>query len=127
LDQLATRLVVAATRVQTPLALAGLIMIVLYAISSQMLHLDIFTNVGGSGTIQILDGLLQKIFILAIVSLFFAFVSYIASLYLRHRLAPKTSNLELIDARLDADSSKYTTATEEDRPNIIRPQQVDRQ
>jgi hypothetical protein len=120
MDQLSSRLVAAATRVQSPLALAGLIMIVLYAISSQVLRLDIFANVGGAGTVQIIDGLLQKLFVLAIVSLCFAFFSYIATVLLRHRLPLKASNLEIIDARLDAGSSDYASLDEKDRSVIRR-------
>lgn len=119
MDHLSPRLVAAATRVQTPLALAGLIMIVVYAISSQVLRLNIFTNVGSAGTLQIIDGLLQKLFVLAIVSLCFAFFSYMVTAFLRHRLPPKTSNLELIDARLDAESSHYSSS-EENGHSVIR-------
>lgn len=120
LDQLSSRLVAAATRVQSPLALAGLIMIVLYAISSQILRLDIFTNVGGAGTLQIVDGLLQKLFVLAIVSLCLATVTYMVTVFLRHRLPAKTSSLELIDARLDTGSSNYESENEKDREVIRR-------
>jgi hypothetical protein len=120
LEQLTTRLVAIATRVQTPLALAGLIVIVLYAIFSQILRLDIFANVGGNGTLQLVSDVLQKLFILAIVSLCLGVASYLLGLYLRSRLPEKASNLTLIDERLDTDSSDYVDTEPGTSSNIIR-------
>jgi hypothetical protein len=124
LEQLTARLAAIASRVQTPLALAGIIMVVLYAISSQILRLDIFSNIGGPGTLQLLDGLLQKLFVLAILSLVFAAIAYVAGLYVRHRPAPRKSNLELIDARLDDSSSNYKSRPNPKGRPIIRSRKV---
>ncbi|WP_457825636.1 hypothetical protein, partial [Staphylococcus aureus] len=70
--------------------------------------------------LQIVDGLLQKLFVLAIVSLCLATVTYMVTVFLRHRLPAKTSSLELIDARLDTGSSNYESENEKDREVIRR-------
>jgi len=123
MDQLLSRLLDAVPKIRTPLVLAGVVMLVLYAILSQILHLDIFANVGSSGTIQLIGGLIQKLFILAITSLVLGVLSYLATLYFRHR--SKRSKLELIDSRLDPDSSNYVVAEKKNSSDVIRRRERD--
>jgi hypothetical protein len=95
-------------------------MIVLYAVARQVLQMNIFANVGGSGTLQIVDGLLQKTFVLAITALCLAVLAYVANLFVRHRLPSKKSRVELIDATLDRSSSEYKSIQEDGHSKIRR-------
>jgi hypothetical protein len=120
MDGFSPRLAALATRIQTPLGLAGLALIVLYALVSQVLKLDIFDKVGGSGTLQIMNNLLDKLFYLAVSSLVLAGLTYIANLYFHTRPPARRSKLELIDARLDENSSEYVNGDQVGHRRVIR-------
>lgn len=56
------------SRVKTPLTLAGLAVIVLYLLYSQVLELDIFSTLGEDATSGLLTRLIDYVFYLAIVA-----------------------------------------------------------
>lgn len=111
-----SRLVAVGTKIQTPLGLAGAVVVVLYATLSQILKLDIFSNIGSDGTFAFLSTLLNYLFYLAILSIILAVFSYVLALWMRLRPPPRLSNLELIHGGLDRGSSDYVT-DDEDSPN----------
>ena len=67
-------------RVRTPLALAGLVIIVLYALYKQILEMDIFTKVGSDETFMLVDRVLLYLFILAATSAILGGIGYILSI-----------------------------------------------
>ena len=104
-----SRLVAIGAKIKTPLGLAGVVIIVFYALINQILKLDIFSNIGSSATFQLIDSLLTYLFYLALVSVALAIVAYLAALRMRLQPSPRRSRLELVDANLDRDSSDYVT------------------
>jgi hypothetical protein len=119
-DALTTRLAAIATRIQTPLGIAGLALVILYAIGRQILQMKIFDNLGASNTFLVVEGLLQKLFYLALISLFLGVATYIANIYLQSRLPRRRSKLELINAELDKTSSDYVADPGAGRTTVIR-------
>lgn len=115
-----TRLSSIAIRAKTPLGLAGIVMGVFYALVSQVLRLDIFENLGSAGTTQVINGLLDKLFYLAIASLVLAACAYCLGLYLRSHPPRRRSSLELITAGLDEKESEYTAAKNAAGRSVIR-------
>lgn len=98
-----------ANRVKTPLALAGLIIVVLYAIFQQILALDIFSRLESGPTLNLLQSILNKIFWLALTSLILGVASYLIPLVLR-LVGEKYSSVTLLDASLDPVDSPYDGA-----------------
>jgi hypothetical protein len=123
MNPLSLRIASVATRIQTPLALAGFALFVLYGLATQVLKLNVFSNIGGANTMLLLNGLLNKLFILALTSLAFAAVAFLANTYLRAR-GLKSSHLELVDARLDAQSSDYVQRVSDDGAFVVQPKPV---
>ena len=66
-----------ASKVGTPLALAGIIVIVLYALFKQVLALKLFTPIGAGPTSRFLQNVLNKLFWLALIALILGVASYI--------------------------------------------------
>lgn len=67
-------------RVRTPLALAGLVVVVLYALYRQILGMDIFTRIGSGETFVLVDRVLLYLFILAVFAVALGAVGYILSI-----------------------------------------------
>ena len=66
-----------ASKVGTPLALAGIIVIILYALYKQVLALKLFTRIGADPTSRLLQNVLNKLFWLAIIALILGVTSYL--------------------------------------------------
>ena len=58
-----------ASKVGTPLALSGIIIIVLYALYKQVLALKLFAPIGAGPTSRLLQNVLNKLFWLALIAL----------------------------------------------------------
>jgi hypothetical protein len=67
-------------RVRTPLALAGLVVVVLYGLYKQILGSDILTKVGQDQTFVLLDRILFYLFILAVTAVLLGAVGYLFSI-----------------------------------------------
>lgn len=96
-----------ANKVKTPLALSGLVVIVLYLIVKQILSLNVFSNIGSSSTFILLQNILDKVFWLAVITIFLGIGSYIFSTVLSHKVASRSSNVELVDARVNPEQDGY--------------------
>jgi hypothetical protein len=66
-------------RVRTPLTLAGLVVIVLYALYKQILGMDIFAKVGEDQTFILVNHVLLYLFILAVIAVVLGAVGYLFS------------------------------------------------
>jgi hypothetical protein len=75
-----------ANKVKTPLSLAGITIIVLYAIYRQILSLDIFENIGQDSTFILLQNILDKLFWLALISILLGVFSYLVTIILNRKL-----------------------------------------
>jgi len=65
------------SKVGTPLALAGIIVIVLYALYKQVLALKLFVPIGVGPTARLLQNVLNKLFWLALIALVLGVASYL--------------------------------------------------
>ena len=111
-----------AEKVKTPLALSGLVIIVLYLIFKQVLSLNVFSNIGSSNTFVLLQNLLSMVFWLAILSIVLGVGSYILAMVLKHRIDPRSSNVQLIDSRLDPHDSPYDEVIVKEK-RLVRPKE----
>ncbi len=84
-----TNLIKIATRIATPLSLASAIIMVLYLLYRLVLGLDIFTTLAENNTFLLLNSIVDKVFILAVVGLVLGIGSY----SLHHYLPPKKQGL----------------------------------
>jgi hypothetical protein len=64
-------------KVKTPLTLAGLVVIVLYGLYSQLLRTNVLTPLSGDSTFIIVRDFIRYIFWLAIVAVVLGIVSYV--------------------------------------------------
>ena len=64
-----------ALKIRTPLALAGLVIIIFYAIYKEVLSLNIFANVGGNSTFLIIENIIDKVFWLTVLALVLGVIS----------------------------------------------------
>jgi len=67
-------------RLRTPLALAGLVVLVLYGIYKQILEMDVFTRVGENETFVLLGNVFFYLFVLAIFSVILGGLGYFLSI-----------------------------------------------
>ena len=102
-----------ALKIRTPLALAGLVIIIFYAIYKEVLSMNIFANVGGNSTFLIIENIIDKVFWLAVIALVLGVISYLVTYFLSYRNKSLSSNVSLIDASLDQHSSPYQQQTED--------------
>jgi hypothetical protein len=102
-----------AVKIRTPLALAGLVIVIFYAIYKEVLSLNIFANVGGNSTFLIIENIIDKVFWLAMVALVLGVISYLVPYFLSYRNKSLSSNVSLIDASLDQHNSPYQQYTED--------------
>ena len=75
--------VLEATR--TPLALAGLVVVVLYGIYSQILRMGIFSQVGADQTFSIVNQIALYLFWLAVLAIVLGGVGYFRSALTKRR------------------------------------------
>jgi hypothetical protein len=100
-------------KIRTPLALAGLVIIIFYAIYKEVLSLNVFANVGGNFTFIIIENIIDKVFWLAVLALVLGVISYLFTYLLSYKSKSLSSNVSLIDASLDQHSSPYQQYTED--------------
>jgi hypothetical protein len=97
-----------AAKVRTPLTLAGVAFVILYKLYDRVLSLNIFSALGESGTRAVIEKLLDKVFVLAIIALCLGVVSYLLTFFFKPKSAPLKSDVHLLDASLDSTSREYT-------------------
>jgi len=102
-----------ALKIRTPLALAGLVIIIFYAIYKEVLSLNIFSNVGANSTFLIIENIIDKVFWLAVLALVLGVISYLFTYLLSYKSKSLSSNVSLIDASLDRRRSPYQQHTED--------------
>ena len=88
-------------RIRTPLTLAGLVVLILYALYRQVLNLQIFSQVNSDQTFALIDTIVRSVFWLALVALVLGILSYVISILLRHKYPGMNSDVEIIDQRVD--------------------------
>lgn len=88
-----------ATKIGTPLSLASLIVVILYLIYRTALELPIFSNLTESSTFTLLNSIVNKVFILALIALVLGVISYLYSQYLHkfYSVSKKRSDVKLVD------------------------------
>jgi sterol desaturase/sphingolipid hydroxylase (fatty acid hydroxylase superfamily) len=97
MSDLLNRLAKVAVAARTPLGLAGLALVLTYALAKEALQLKIFANVGGDNTYRLLNMFLQGLFVIAIVSIVLAMLGYLFSTYWDRR-SHLRSEVSLVDA-----------------------------
>src|SRR5262245_41591364 len=78
-------------RIRTPLTLAALVVIVLYAIFKAVIFLDIFESVGSQGTLILIGSVINKLFYLALVAIVLSVGAYVFSLFVSRDHSKKTN------------------------------------
>src|SRR5438128_1542812 len=81
-----------ASKVGTPLALAGIIVIVLYALYKQVLALKLFAPIEAGPTARLLENVLNKLFWLALLALILGVASYIVTALFPHSTSTSSSS-----------------------------------
>lgn len=84
-----------ATKIGTPLSIAALIIIALYLLYKAVLKLPIFVQLTGDKTFTIVDSIIKKLFILALIALVLGVGAYMYSQYLRSHGAGGKSEHDL--------------------------------
>jgi len=72
-------------RTKTPLALAGLVILVLYALYNKILGLNIFSNIGAEGTSKLIGQITDYVFWLAILAVVLGAGGYLLSYFSKSR------------------------------------------
>ncbi len=105
-----------AARVAKPLALASVIVIVLYLIYRQIIDLPIYSQLSEENTSELLASIVNSIFILALVGLVLGVASYLYSSLLASRRPQPKPNLVLKDASEDREfSPSHSKEHQDDR------------
>lgn len=78
-------------RIRTPLTLAALVIIVLYAIFKAVVALDIFESIGSQGTLILIGSVINKLFYLALVAIVLSVGAYVFSLFVSTDHSKKTN------------------------------------
>lgn len=124
-DSALGRIAGVASRVRTPLGLAGLTVVVLYALYRQVLGLQVFENVGSQSTAQLLNAVIDRVFLVAILATLIAGLAYLIPIVrTRPEAQVRSSHIELIDASLDASENAYEESIE-NGIRTIRPRAKD--
>lgn len=97
-----------AAKVRTPLTLAGLAFVILYKLYDRVLSLNIFSTLDKGGTRAVIERLLDKVFVLALVALCLGVVSYLLTFFFKPKSVTLTSDVRMVDASLDSASTDYT-------------------
>lgn len=80
-----------ATKVSTPIALAGLVVMVVYAVIRQLLKSGIIPPLDKSAGGRTLNLVLKGLFILSVIAIILGFAGYIVSLYAPQRTPPNVA------------------------------------
>jgi hypothetical protein len=88
-------------RVRTPLSLAGIAILVLYALYRQILNLQIFSELSSDDTLLVVDSILEKVFWLALVVTILGVLSYLIAPLIKRRAERLQSSADLVDLSLD--------------------------
>jgi len=107
-----------AVKVRTPLALAGLTIVVLYGIYKEVLSLNVFEKIGANATFILLQDILDKLFWLALLALVLGVASYLVTSLVGRKSQSHFSNVTLVDASLDSHDNPYTQTIEGGRKKI---------
>lgn len=113
-------------KVKTPLSLAGLTVLVLYGLYSQVLGLEIFSQLDQTRTSEVLDSIVRGVFILALVAMVLGVSSYLLAPILHRRARTLESKLRIVDLREDptlAIASKDATSIAADLTKRPTPNQ----
>ncbi len=102
------RLFAIAAKARTPLTLAGLAFVILYKLYDRVLSLNVFSTLDKTGTRAVIEGLLDKVFVLAIVALCLGVSSYLLTFFFKSQSDTLASKVRLVDASLDSASEDYT-------------------
>jgi hypothetical protein len=95
------KLVETLAKVGRPLSLASLIVVVLYLLYKTILGLPVFERLSEGSTFHLLTGIVDRVFLLALVGLVLGVVSYLYSTYLNRANRPLRHGVELVDQRID--------------------------
>jgi len=87
------------TKIRTPLSLAGLVILVLYAVYRQILSLKIFPTLSETSASVLLNSLVTGLFWLALVAIVLGVVSHFLSVFFKVKLA-RQGNMVLVDQQL---------------------------
>lgn len=109
-----------ATKIKTPLSIAGLVVITLYLIVRQILNLNVFSNVGQDKSYLLLSKILDKIFLLALIALVLGIFSYLFTLIVKKKMQKK-SDIRILDASNDENLSDYKEISNAKGKKIIKP------
>ena len=81
----APKLFAFANKIKTPLALAGGVMVILYLLYKQVLALGIFSKLESQPTFLLIQGVVDRLFWLALVALVLGVASYVTVALLKNK------------------------------------------
>ncbi|MFL6449921.1 MAG: hypothetical protein ACJ746_19885 [Bryobacteraceae bacterium] len=111
MPQFLGKVVAVLAQIRTPLTIAGLSFLILYALYDRILKLRIFEPVGKKGTLLVIHAILHRLFWLAIIALALGVISYITALVAERHPPALQSSTRLIATRLDPTLSKEVMAS----------------
>jgi hypothetical protein len=82
--------------IRTPLALTGLVILVVYAIYKQVLELKIFSQLSEPSTFQLLNEIVTGLFWLAVISIILGVLAYLVSILIE-RIWLKRGTMRMVD------------------------------
>ena len=100
MDDIARWLSAVVPKVKTPLTLAALMLVILYAVISQLLRMNVFSTVDGASTYRLLARVLDIMLYLGMTCVILATACYVLNSSLQRR-SRKRSSVELIDASIE--------------------------
>lgn len=101
-----------ASKVSTPLALGGLIAVVLFSIFRQILAKKIFPKLTVALSGIILQSIIDKLFILAFVAMFLGFAGYVVKVVARPEMPPDSVSINISSGMSLRDAAKIISANE---------------
>lgn len=105
-------------RVKTPLSLAALMLVILYALVNQILSLKIFSGIDSQSTYQLLSRVLDILLYLGMTCVVLAAGCYMFGPALNRReLSKRRSRVELIDIEVDHPAKNGPAAQRSARRN----------
>ena len=87
------KLLSVASTIRTPLALAGVVTVILYAIYQQVLGLDVFDNIGSDSTFALLLSIIDKLFYIALLAILLGVVCYLIPFFVRPKSNPPVAKV----------------------------------
>lgn len=93
-------------KVKTFIGLSALIYVILYLIFKQILSLDIFTTLESKETFSILYSVIDKIFIIAIITIIVTAIMYIISKYFpNNKTVSKKPKIEVVSVTVEKNNN----------------------